>query len=93
MVLEDDEQAEIPKQKVVVHVIDRCIARYSTRKRVCKTIAIFLAFRQFWIAMSRTKQWQTSKDWRNQKHYIEAEFLRNRIDQDVNISVFELDAA
>ena len=43
--------------------------------------------------MSRTKQWQTSKDWRNQKHYIEAEFLRNRIDQDVNISVFELDAA
>ena len=56
-------------------------------------MAILLAFRQFWIAMLRTKQWQTKKDWQNQKHHVEVEFLRNRIDQDVNISVFELDAA
>ena len=48
-----------------MHVIDRCIAGYSTHKRVCKTIAILLALRQFWIAMLRMKQWQTKKDWGN----------------------------
>ena len=93
MVLEDDEQAEIHERKVIVHVIDRCIARYSTHKWVCKTIAILLAFPQFWIAILRKKQWQTKKDWENQKHHVEVEFLQNRIDQDVTISVFELDAA
>ena len=61
MVLNDDEQPEIPEQKVVVHVIDRCIARYSTHKRVYRMIAILFAFRQFWIVMLCTKQWQTSK--------------------------------
>ena len=50
-------------------------------------------FRQFWIAMLCTKHWQTETDWKNQKHHVESEFLRNRVDQDVNISAFELDAA
>ena len=93
MELKDDTQAKIPEQKPVVHIIDQCIVRYSTHKQVCKAITIFLAFRQFWIVMLRTKHWQTETDWPNQKHQIESEFLCNRINQDVNISVFELDAA
>ena len=81
------------EQEPVVHIIDQCIARYSTHKQVCKTIAIFLAFRQVWIAMLCTKHSQTKTDWQNQKHHVEIEFLRNRINQDINISVFELDTA
>ena len=65
LVLEDDIQAEIPEQKPVVHIIDQCIVRYSTHKRVCKTIAIFLVFRQFWIAMLHIKHWQTETEWQN----------------------------
>ena len=43
--------------------------------------------------MLRMKHWQTDKDWQNQKFRVEAEFLKNRIDHSVNISVFELEAA
>ena len=93
LMLEDDTQAEIPEQEHVVHIIDQCIVRYSTHKQVCKTIAIFLVFCQFWIAMLCTKHWQTETDWKNHKHHVEREFLQNRIDQDINISVFELNAA
>ena len=57
LVLEDDTQVEIPEQEHVVHIIDRCIARYSNHRPLCKTIAIFSAFCQFWIAMLRTKHW------------------------------------
>ena len=42
--------------------------------------------------MLRTKQLQTETDWQNQKHHVETEFLCNRINQEVNIFVFELDA-
>ena len=43
--------------------------------------------------MLHTKHWQTDKDWQNQKFHVEAEFMKNRIDHSVNISVFELEAA
>ena len=84
MVLGIDDNVRKPEQQS---------AKHSDHTKICKTVAIFLAFRQYWIAMLRTENWQMDKDWQNQKFCFEVEFLKNCIDHSVNISVFELEAA
>ena len=93
MVFDDNDNIEKQKQKSVEHIINKCIAKHSDHAKICKTVAIFLAFQQYWIAMLCTKYWQTDKYWQNQKFRVEAEFMKNRIDHSVNIFAFELETA
>ena len=62
MVLKDNDNIEKPEQKSVEHIIDKRVIKYSDHAKTCKTVAIFLAFRRYWIAMLCTKHWQTNKD-------------------------------
>ena len=88
MVFDDNDNIEKQKQKSVEHIINKCIAKHSDHAKICKTVEIFLPFRQYWIAMLRTKHWQKDKHLQNQKFHVEVEFMKNCIDHNINISVF-----